>query len=167
MHPTLHCTVLLIWVALERGCGCRLSSRQPKAAPAHSRDAVGDRNLLNPEMGGRQLSVTYSLLLGWEQRFSDIVCRVSRIPEHHSWLYLPFVEARYPVELMQYCQFSHPGSKDSTLFWAQEKLWSCFESGEIFLIYSAQQLWEHEVQEGGERKVVHSCCPSRWFLAAQ
>lgn len=60
MHPTLHCTVL-IWVALERGCGCRLSSRQPKAAPAHSRDAVGDRNLLNPEMGGRQLSVTYSL----------------------------------------------------------------------------------------------------------
>lgn len=73
---------------------------------------MGDRNLLNAETGGRQVSGTCFLQrwnLPWvgAKSFWHIVCRVSQIPEHHSWLSLPLVEARYPVELMQCCQFSH------------------------------------------------------------
>lgn len=102
MHPTLCCTVLLAWGALERGCGCRLSREHSQEQTAKSsfssqqRDAMGDRNLPDPEIGGRQMS-GICFLQRWDlpregaKVFWQIVCRVSQIPKHHSGLSLLFV----------------------------------------------------------------------------
>lgn len=173
------CTVLLTWGALERAAdsaGSTLRSRQPKAASPQSREMPWETGIcwILKLVGDRcqePVSCRDDIYLGWVQRVSvtqfagyprflspTVGCPCHLWRQGSQWSWCSAVTSLTAAE---------PGSKEPNLFWAQEKLWPCFEHGGIFLIYSAQQLWEHEGWAGGERRVIHSCCPSRWFLAAQ
>lgn len=161
------------------GEGCRLSREHSQEQTAKSsfssqqRDAMGDRNLLNPEIGGRQMSGT-CFLRRWDlpwvgaKGFWHTVCRVSHIPEQHSWLSLPFAETRYPVELVQCCHFSR---SSKTLDPRSLLYFELRRNGDLALkvvgFSCTIQLSSCESMRGGQRRVIHSCCPSRWFLAAQ
>lgn len=176
IHCILPCVVQCFWheepwrgaVAAD-SAGNTLRSRQPKAASPHSREMPWETGIcwILKLVGDRcqeSVSCRDEIYLGRVQRSSDT--EFAGYPRFLSttvgcpcclWGKVPSgAQAVLPVLSKQ----QDPGSKVSTLFWPQEKLWSCFESGGIFLIYSAQQPWEHEDWAGGERRVIQSCCPS-------